>query len=294
MATHDGFLSSLLQAFPGQVHLVARYASPDLGFSGDEAIRIFLPDFHWMSASCLQIYSGGYSFNGNTLLKDGRPMFHTLLAVLETMQTAEDRMEVYQLGDRFDLWREMTKDDPDVMAAYRRVRNDAAVSGLASRLDALKTRYIRGNHDAWLAQVETDPNVPKSQGELPAANGNILLTHGHIYDNIERILPDEVKSFFVGLCPKVKPGRHDVGPFAAKTTKSLTQFLALRARLKYPPDLWPTVVPDGARLVTTPAEVEAIGNSTTTYLDVTQFLHGVGNRDDFEHTSYLTFGDRNL
>jgi UDP-2,3-diacylglucosamine pyrophosphatase LpxH len=291
MASHDDLLRPLLAAFPKQVHLVACYASKDLKFEDDE-LRVFLPDFHWMSAACLRRYTGGYQFNGNAKA-NGVPMFAGVLDVLEGIKSGNPALEIYQLGDRFDLWREMTGDDPDVVTAYMRVRNDSRVSGLATRLDQLGTEYIRGNHDAWLAEVEKTISAPKSSPELHVAGDNIFMTHGHIYDNIERILPDTVKAVLVGLCPTVKPGRYDVGPFSAETLKSLNGFLALRKRAKYPPDLWPTVVPDGARLLTAVGDVAAMAKSVTQFLDVTGFLHGnTTSRDDFEHASYLTFGDR--
>jgi len=293
MANHDSFLDNLLQAFPNQVHLVARFADDALGFAGAATLRVFLPDFHWMSRSCLERYTGGYQFNGNRLLKDGTPMFHALLRILEAVKAANEPLEVFQLGDRFDLWREMTKDDPDVRAAYDRLRTDSGVQGLADRLDALGANYIRGNHDAWLGEIEAAAGIPPSKGELTAADGNIFLTHGHRYDNIEMILPDAVKAELVGIVPKIKPGTHDTGPFSRATMKKLNGYLTLREKAHFPADFPPpTVVPDGARLVRQAADIDAIDGLCTTFLDLRRFLHGEGSRNDFEHASYLTFGDK--
>jgi len=293
MASHDSFLEELLQAFPNQVHLVARFADDGLGFTEATTLRVFLPDFHWMSRSCLERYTGGYQFNGNRLLKDGTPMFHALLRILEAVKAANDALEVYQLGDRVDLWREMTKDDPNVRAAYDRVRNDPDVQGLADRLDVLEAKYIRGNHDAWLAEVEAAGGIRPSAKELTAAGNNIFLTHGHRYDNIEMILPDALKAEFVGILPKIKPGTHGTGPFRQATMKKLNGYLTLREKLHFPPDFPPpTVVPDGARLILQAADIEAIEGQSTTSLDLRRFLHGQGTLNDFEHASYLTFGDK--
>ncbi len=292
MASHDSFLNELLQAFPNQVHLVARFADDGLEFT-ETTLRVFLPDFHWMSRACLQRYTGGYQFTGNRLLKNGTAMFAALLGILEKFQDANEAMEVYQLGDRFDLWREMTKDDPDVRAAYDRVREDPDVHGLADRLDALGTKYIRGNHDAWLAEVEAAGGIPPSAPVLNAAGTNILLTHGHRYDNIERILPDDVKAELVGILPKIKPATHPIGPFAPATMKKLNGYLTLREKLHYPPDFPPpTVTPDGARLILQAADIATTEGQSTTFLDLRRFLHGEGIRNDFEHASYLTFGDK--
>lgn len=289
MGDHTSFLEAILTGFPNQVHLVARFASSDLAFT-DATLRVFLPDFHWMSRQCLQRYSGGYRFNGNRLLKDGRPAFHALLQILEGIRSPES-LEVFQLGDRFDLWRELTHGDADVLTAYQRLRNDPDVVGLSSRLDTLRTNYIRGNHDAWLGEVEKDPAIKPSKAEILAAKNNILLTHGHRYDNVEAILPDALKAELVGLCPKVKPGTHAVGPFTSQTMKKINGFLDLRRKAKYPPDLFPVVTPDGARLLTQPADVDALeAQGFTTSLDVRNFLHGNDYKNDFEHASYLTFG----
>jgi hypothetical protein len=292
MGDHTSFLEALLTAFPDQVHLVARFASEDLAFT-DATLRVFLPDFHWMSRQCLQRYSGGYEFNGNRLLKDGRPAFHALLQILEGIRGSAEPLEVFQLGDRFDLWREMTHDDPNVLTAYQRLRNDPEVVGLNLRLDTLDTQYIRGNHDAWLGEVEKDPAIKPSKGEISAASDNIFLAHGHRYDNVEAILPDALKADLVGLCPKVKPGTHAIGPFTIQTMKKLNGFLDLRRKAKYPPDLFPVVTPDGARLLSQPADIDALeAHGFTTSLDVRNFLHGDDYRNDFEHASYLTFGGK--
>src|SRR5512135_1135836 len=96
MTDHDGFLDALLPAFPGQVFLAGRYADDALGLPDDGVLRVFLPDFHWMSIPCLQRYTGGYQFNGNLPLPDGRPLFATLLGLLESLHAAGG-LEVYQL-----------------------------------------------------------------------------------------------------------------------------------------------------------------------------------------------------
>ena len=289
MTTHDGFLKALLDAFPGQVHLVGAYADVKLGLT-DKTLRLFLPDFHWMSTACLQRYTGGYRFNGNALM-NGAPMMSTLLTIIEDL-SKEDR-ELFQLGDRVDLWRELTNEDEHIQVAYDRVRNDQAVASLADRLDTLGTRYIRGNHDAWLAEVENaNTKIPRSFKELETAKKRVFLTHGHRYDNIELLLPDTVKATVVGLCPKIRPGNHDVGPFLPATIKHLDDFLRVRQRANYPPGLYPTVKPDGARRLTSTEDVASLMKTTTTYLATTRFLHGMDDRNDFEHASYLTFGDK--
>ncbi len=292
MTNHNDLLQPLLAELPGQVFLVAQYSDNRLGLGNDPTLRVFLPDFHWMSAACLDRYTGGYEFNGNKQLSNGKPSFAALLGILEAFKGSKP-LEVFQLGDRFDLWRELTRSDT-LLGAYQRVRSDARVIGLATRLNDLGTRYIRGNHDAWLATLEDEDAFtdPPSAGFLETANNAIYLTHGHRYDNIEQILSDDLKAVFVGLCPKIKPGTKSVGPFALKNHKSIQRFLELRRRPSFPRELYPTVRPDGARLLTSPDDIPRLQEKLITHLDVTGFSHGTGDRNDFEHISYLTFADQ--
>ena len=86
MANHDSFLDQLLRSIPRiRCTWWRRFADDALGFEDATILRVFLPDFHWMSRSCLQRYSGGYQFTGNKLL-NGTPMFHALLRILEDGQ----------------------------------------------------------------------------------------------------------------------------------------------------------------------------------------------------------------
>jgi UDP-2,3-diacylglucosamine pyrophosphatase LpxH len=292
MTTHNDLLDPLLAELPHQVFLVARYEDNRLGLGSDPTLRVFLPDFHWMSKECLARYTGGYEFNGNRELPNGKPGFAILLNVLESLHDAEASLEIFQLGDRFDLWREVTSQDT-LMSAYQRVRNDAAIAGLATRLNDLQTRYVRGNHDAWLANIEDGGfTEPRSATELETANGAIYLTHGHRYDNIEAILPDDLQVFFVGLCPKIKPGTKSVGPFTKKNHKDIQRFLELRKRPSFPRDLYPTVRPDGARPIKSTSDLQNLQDQFVTHLDVRSFSHGTGDRNDFEHISYLRFADQ--
>jgi UDP-2,3-diacylglucosamine pyrophosphatase LpxH len=286
VSSHDAFLDGLLATFPRQVFLAGAHTG-DLGLK-DSTLRVFFPDFHWMSATCLERYSGGYQFTGNAI---DQPTLAAALTVLEQLKAKKVDLEVFQLGDRFDLWREMTRADPSVRAAYDRLRRDASISGLADRLDALGTIYIRGNHDAWLDDVEDAAFTgPRSFEERETANHAIFLTHGHRYDNIEMILNDHLKATLVGLCPKVKPGINPIGPFTKRNKQGIDRFQKLRAKASFPRELYPTVRPDGARLVESAKDVEDLRNTLVAALDVTGFFHGSGDRNDFEHISYLTFG----
>jgi len=288
MSGHDELLDRLLDVFPGQVFLVARYSNDKLGIV-DKTLRIFLPDFHWMSARCLDRYSGGYQFTGNT---SRQPTLAALLDILKDLKARPEGFEAFQLGDRFDLWRELTREDVDVRAAYERLRGDAGISGLADRLNSLSATYIRGNHDTWLGEVEQSLGFtePPSYQDRQAGSGVLFLTHGHRYDNIELLLPATVKAELVGLCPKIKPTTYPIGPFTKQNKRAIEQFQRLRKRPSFPRELYPTVQPDGARPIRSPADLDDLSQNYATSLDITDFFHGDGDRNDFEHISYLTFG----
>ncbi len=289
---HDAFLTRLLVAFPKQVFLVGCYADEDLELPADGVLRVFLPDFHWMSRQCLERYTGGYHFTGNE--PSNQPLFAALLSILEEVRDSGVGFELFQLGDRFDLWREAQKGEPDVLVAYDRVRSDPDVSGLATRLDGLRTQYIRGNHDAWLREVEAKRPLPiASRDEIVTAGGRIRIAHGHEFDNVEQLLSGTLKAEFVGLAPRIRPGTYDVGPFPTASVEHIKGYLDLRNRANRP-DLYPDVAPVGARLLGRVEDVDGLSEEGTTYLDVSIFSHGSGIRNDFEHIDYLKFEDKAL
>lgn len=287
MPTHNAALTDLLSAFPDEVFLVGRYADPALGFGKE--MRVFLPDFHWMSRQTLQRFTGGYQFNAGTT-RGGKSLFGTVLDLLEDWKSADAGLEVYQLGDSFDLWREVTSVSEGAQVAYDRLRNDPLVRPLADRLVALGTNFVRGNHDAWLKS--TDHGLKNLDDIFEPAGGKIFITHGHRYDNIERILPDEVKDFFVQLITAVKPRKLRIGGFRSGTIKKLNQFLSLRKHSNFPKDLYPTVEAEGAIKIASAAAIDELSPSWQFFVDVSPFSHGSGIYDDFEHVDYLEFGDR--
>jgi UDP-2,3-diacylglucosamine pyrophosphatase LpxH len=291
MSDHDGFLQELLSALPNQVFLVNRWARDDLPFGDDPALRVFIPDLHWMSAASEKAYTG-YHFNGKGPMESGETLFGAFLSVLERYRRAHNPLEVFQLGDRFDLWREATLGGDDPVDLYRRIRDDAGVKPLADRLDVLATQYLRGNHDHWLNHVDPKISDPPSHEELSPAGGAICLTHGHQYDQIEQMLPDELKAWAVQRYPKAPAEVQDIGPFEPKTLKRIKAIQAMRARNRGLP-IYPDPRPDGARLVRSPQEVSAVSSRCTAFLDVTGFCHDPGDANDFEnHINFLRFAGK--
>jgi UDP-2,3-diacylglucosamine pyrophosphatase LpxH len=285
--THDEFLELLLKPFAENVFLAGHYADRDLGIE-DDVLRIFIPDLHWMSRATLARFSRGYEFNPGTL-PDGRPLFGTLLDVLEDCKDAlKDEMEIYQLGDSFDLWREMWDANGDVASAFSRVRLDPIVRPLADRLVALDTKFVRGNHDAWLVGV---PHQLTLADEYVAAGSCIRLVHGHRFDNIEALLPDAAQAFVVQLAQSVKPRKLRIGPFSRGAMKRINGRNALRRKPGFPKALTPLVESEGAIRVRSGADVTSLLETWHFHLNVGGFRHGAGAANDFELIDYLSFGD---
>jgi len=292
MSHHDSFLETPLAQFPGQLFLVNRFQSEELQFGGDATLRVFIPDFHWMSAASAPKFTG-YHFNGNAPAPNGRTLFEALLTALEQYRGGNNDLAVFQLGDRFDLWREATTGVEDPRELNDNIRTDPAVKPLANRLDALGTEYVRGNHDHWLNQVDGAlPPALQSRDEIIATQGLIYLTHGHRYDQTEQMLPDDFKAWAVQQYPKAPSEVHDIGPFQPATLARISAIQRMRA--SNPGfSIYPDPRPDGARLVTSAQDIEAVCGDGAAYLDVTGFCHDPGVANDFEnHINFLRFAGK--
>lgn len=292
MSDHDGFLEGLLARFPSQLFLVNRFRSDELGFAGDATLRVFIPDFHWMSAASAPKFTG-YHFNGNTSAPGGTMLAQAFLTALEQYRAVTDEMAIFQLGDRFDLWREATTGAKDPLDLYRKIRTDPGVKPLADRLDALGAEYVRGNHDHWLNQVDpTLPEPQRSRDEIITAQGIVYLTHGHRYDQTEQMLPDDFKAWAVQQYPKAPSEVHDIGRFEPETLNRIRSIQAMRAA-NPGLSIYPDPRPDGARLVTSPQDVDAVGAVGSAFLEVTGFCHDPGDANDFEnHINFLRFAGK--
>jgi UDP-2,3-diacylglucosamine pyrophosphatase LpxH len=288
---HDQLLSKLLADFPGQVFLAGRYRNPDLKLKEDGVMRIFIPDFHWMSQERANYYRGGYRFNGNILLPNNKPVFSAFLEILEN--DADGKFEVFQLGDSYDLWREIKDLNESIEEIFLRIQGDPTISGLIARLKDLKTSFIQGNHDHWL--VDLPSHYPESQNQktLEVADGKIHLCHGHQYDGLEKMLPDDIKALGVLISPNAKAQSLDVGLFSRKDFQDIGSFIKLRSRSTsssiFP---FPEVKPLGAFLINGVSDLDALDKDYFTYLDVSIFYKQPEERNDFDHISFLEFADK--
>lgn len=298
MPDHDAFLARLWdkEAFDKNVYLVARYADRKLGLPNDKTLRVFIPDLHLLSRSALSRYPAGYGFNGNRPLPDGKPLFGTLLDVLEDVRdlagpSENAGLEVFLLGDVYDLWREKKPEEKDAQDAFQRIREDPALMKLLDRLEKLAAKQVTGNHDSWLSKLPPG-NLPASRlaKEWPAAGDRIRLTHGHEYDTLEMGIADNLQAIAVWVWTSLKTERKAIGVFSKETIRGIREILALRERgLKK--DFYPTVEPDGALRIEREEDLADAKSAFATFLDVTAFSKKPGAANDFDHIDYLHFGD---
>jgi UDP-2,3-diacylglucosamine pyrophosphatase LpxH len=158
-------------------------------------MRIFIPDLHLISDRRRIQGAFKYATNHTDLLTS------VILALSRLQSSAADDevVELYQLGDFLDLWREADGAD-DQLDAASPIKDDHEdlVTALMDR--SLRTRFLLGNHDFDLyrwpdyAAWERRYYLPDSAAGAPS----VVLLHGDIFDWVESF-PDAVQNVFVYL-----------------------------------------------------------------------------------------------
>lgn len=187
LSLHDALLQSL-QAV-ARVQLVARLRDDRLNFPQAGELHVFVPDLHLITAArCAQ---AGYTYGTN---------YPELLeAVLKSLRacklaaTPEGEVVVYQVGDLFDLWRQVDGLDPNANAASA-IQNDHASLLAALRDSDLNTQFLLGNHDYDLYRF---PNFDAWQRSY-VLSPSVMVLHGDVFDWVED-LPDELKNLVLFL-----------------------------------------------------------------------------------------------
>jgi hypothetical protein len=275
MADQNDFLETLLGRF--SVFLVNRYDDPLLGFESDPKLRVFIPDLHWISSDRMSHFQD-YHFNGLEL-------FPALLGVLESTPG----IEVFQSGDRLDFWRQDPPDGMDADEVFDSITKDPKIQPMHQGLCDLGTTIVFGNHDRPLTAMTVAPEDARPE-IAPAAGGTMFLTHGHIWDQIEK-LPDKWKAALVIKAEHVHAGLYKVGPFPDGYENTINALL--RARKSDPSLNFPIVIPNptGAVPITKTADVVACKNMflpIDAFEGPATFAHG---QDDFHQTAgVITFG----
>ena len=194
--------SELLQSLQGvaRVQLVARLQDDRLNFPQAGELHVFIPDLHLITAA--RRAEAGYTYGTNypALLE---AVVKSLRAFkLASAPTGE--VVVYQIGDLFDLWRQVDGLDPNANAASA-IQNDHASLLVALRDPDLNAQFLLGNHDYDLFRF---PNFDAWQRSYVLAP-SVMLLHGDVFDWVEQ-LPDELQNLVLFLFTSNAAGTADL------------------------------------------------------------------------------------
>ena len=209
---HERLLASLESV--ADVRLVAALRHERLGFPNGKDLRVFIGDVHLISEKRLIEGEFTYATNHPKLLTS----VVAALAELRSQAAQDETVEVYQLGDFLDLWREAPRPDqqPDVPARIKDDHEDLITAFLDRRLRA---HFLLGNHDLDLYQWP-DYAGWERRYYLPDAAPGVIVLHGDYFDWVER-LPASIKEIFVYLfAPRVAANDYMLGRMRALSLQS--------------------------------------------------------------------------
>ncbi|MEO8595924.1 MAG: metallophosphoesterase [Candidatus Solibacter sp.] len=187
MSLHGDLLGRLQEL--AQVQLVARLKDDRLNFPQAGELHVFIPDIHLITAA--RRVEGRYQYGSNHL-----DLLEAVVRGLREFRLAAapgGEVVVYQIGDLFDLWRQVDGLDPNASAASA-IQNDHASLLKALRDPDLNTQFLLGNHDYDLYRF---PNFDAWQRSFVLAP-SVMLLHGDVFDWVEK-LPDEVQNLVLFL-----------------------------------------------------------------------------------------------
>jgi UDP-2,3-diacylglucosamine pyrophosphatase LpxH len=193
---HDQLLEALLAV--ANVRLVASYTDGQLGFPGNDAIQLFIPDLHLLSAARRARYPYGTN-NEDTLIQVVKALIDLKAAAGPRAQS----VEVIHIGDYLDLWREtlLPLADPDVPDRIRDSHQE-----LVDLLEDpnLNTSFLLGNHDFDLYRLDAY-NTWERRFFIPGGAPGALVMHGDYFDWVEREVPAEIRDIAVYLFGESHP-----------------------------------------------------------------------------------------
>jgi UDP-2,3-diacylglucosamine pyrophosphatase LpxH len=145
---HKEFLDLLSQV--AHVKLVAKMKNDKIGFPYPDDIRIFIPDFH-MYSKCRQ-EEAKYTCYTNYFKDKDDLLPQTVRAIARFKADFADKtVEIYQLGDFIDLWRETLlpcdKKISELKCIIQRVIESNAAVWDVLMDDNFQTNFLLGNHD---------------------------------------------------------------------------------------------------------------------------------------------------
>ena len=182
------------------MQLVARLQDDRLNFPQTDELHVFIPDLHLITAA--RRVEAGYTYGTNY-----PELLEAVVKSLRALKLASapaGEVVVYQIGDLFDLWRQVDGLDPNANAASA-IQNDHASLLVALRDPDLNAQFLLGNHDYDLYRF---PNFDAWQRSYVLAP-SVMLLHGDVFDWVEK-LPDELQNLVLFLFTSNPAGTADL------------------------------------------------------------------------------------
>ncbi|HEU4420648.1 MAG TPA: hypothetical protein VFT55_17040, partial [Planctomycetota bacterium] len=161
-----------------------------LGFPDEDDVRIFIPDTHFITPATIK--KMGY----RSVTNDVDLLARTMLALATLKADSAATVAIYQLGDFMDLWRESLSGADPVIAADKIA---VAYPDVMQAFDDARVRFVFGNHDYDLRRIPRFVawNRRYYLPDLDSRKPSVMITHGDVFDWLERSLPDDIQRFFV-------------------------------------------------------------------------------------------------
>ena len=212
MLTHQTIRTSLERSFnqrygAGQgVTLVARYVNPALQLQGMRS-QIFFPDFHLLNDQDSLAYPNwGFDQDEDLLL--------ALKVVARLKDGNPGQLQVWHLGDLFDIWRARSGLPPN--EEVDRISHDhrEIIDRLLEGPDfGVRAKLTAGNHDYAMWQLSDYQDRTARFRIFPnqsTAQGQVVVLHGHMFSWLERVVPHKLKAAAVRIAKWHSSGQKDL------------------------------------------------------------------------------------
>jgi UDP-2,3-diacylglucosamine pyrophosphatase LpxH len=232
MSLQDQFLQTLFSVSKGgvDVRLVASLQHDCIGFP--DRLHVFVPDIHLLTRERRAAFSYGTNYEG--LLTD-------LVLKLKQFKSAAgaSKVNVYQLGDLLDLWRQAPQLNPEQDVGAWIANDHQELIGALFDGD-LGMRFILGNHDFNLCRFPNfDAWTACAYLQDSAGNTPAIALHGHQFDWEQvalEILPEPLKDALVFLFAPIWPeGKRKLGELIPLNEKVEAQMAPHFSKYIQPP-----------------------------------------------------------
>ena len=209
MIGHAEIEQFLSANFPAQgpdkgLRLVARYDDAGMGLPPGRA-RLFIPDIHLLSVKAAKEFP-------KTGFKRTVDFKRFLKALAAFKDGSAGDLQVFQIGDIFDLWRMRGSG-----GAKRKVEDVSADHADILELllfgppDGCRASLLAGNHDYDIHNL-AEWNSPRFLflNDSPSGTSDALLIHGDAFDWVENFFPDALQAAGVRLAKQASSGQHQL------------------------------------------------------------------------------------